>query len=60
MYVSVMDTCKACNGTGSENGSKPERCPTCNGTGMETVSTGPFMMRSTCRRCAGNICFIMF
>ena len=25
------------------------RCPSCNGTGMETVSTGPFMMRSTCR-----------
>jgi len=54
MYVSIMDTCNSCKGTGSEPGSKPERCPTCNGTGMETVSTGPFMMRSTCRRCSGK------
>lgn len=54
MYVSVMDTCGTCKGDGSESGSKPERCPSCNGTGMETVSTGPFMMRSTCRRCSGK------
>jgi len=54
MYVSIMDTCNTCKGNGSEQGSKPERCPTCNGTGMETVSTGPFMMRSTCRRCTGK------
>jgi len=54
MYVSVMDTCGSCKGSGSEKGSKPERCPSCNGTGMETVSTGPFMMRSTCRRCQGK------
>jgi len=54
MYVSVMDNCDTCRGSGSEPGSKPERCPNCNGTGMETVSTGPFMMRSTCRRCSGK------
>jgi len=54
MFVSVMDTCGSCKGNGSEPGSKPERCPNCNGTGMETVSTGPFMMRSTCRRCTGK------
>jgi len=54
MYVSIMDNCNSCKGSGSEPGSKPERCPTCNGTGMETVSTGPFMMRSTCRRCSGK------
>jgi len=54
MYVSIMDTCNKCKGNGSEAGSKPERCPSCNGTGMETVSTGPFMMRSTCRRCSGK------
>jgi DnaJ family protein A protein 3 len=30
------------------------RCPQCSGTGMETVSTGPFLMRSTCRRCHGK------
>jgi len=54
MYVSVTDTCPKCNGSGAEPGSKPERCPSCNGTGMETVQTGPFMMRSTCRRCNGK------
>merc|ERR1719340_12172 len=54
MYVSVTDTCSRCNGSGAEPGSKPERCPSCNGTGMETVQTGPFMMRSTCRRCNGK------
>ena len=30
------------------------RCVQCSGTGMETVTTGPFMMRSTCRRCYGK------
>lgn len=54
MYVSIMDNCNKCKGNGGEPGSKPERCPSCNGTGMETVSTGPFMMRSTCRRCTGK------
>jgi len=54
MYVTLLDNCPSCKGNGSEPGSKPERCPSCNGTGMETVSTGPFMMRSTCRRCSGR------
>eukprot|EP00088_Acartia_fossae_P017313 TRINITY_DN1980_c0_g1_i2.p1 TRINITY_DN1980_c0_g1~~TRINITY_DN1980_c0_g1_i2.p1 ORF type:complete len:473 (-),score=98.96 TRINITY_DN1980_c0_g1_i2:900-2318(-) len=54
MYVSIVDNCPSCKGTGAEPGTKPERCPNCNGTGMETVSTGPFMMRSTCRRCSGR------
>lgn len=54
MYVSILDNCPDCKGSGSEPGTKPERCPNCNGTGMETVSTGPFMMRSTCRKCSGR------
>ena len=29
-------------------------CGQCNGSGMETVTTGPFLMRSTCRRCHGK------
>lgn len=29
-------------------------CPNCHGTGNETVSTGPFVLRSTCRRCSGT------
>lgn len=54
MYVTILDNCPTCRGSGCETGTKPERCPSCNGTGMETVSTGPFMMRSTCRRCSGR------
>ncbi len=49
-----MDTCSRCHGDGCEPGTRPDRCPQCHGTGMETVSTGPFMMRSTCRRCQGK------
>ena len=30
------------------------RCEQCSGTGMETVTTGPFLMQSTCRRCHGK------
>ena len=54
LTANIMDSCPKCRGSGSEPGTQPERCPQCNGTGMETVSTGPFMMRSTCRRCHGK------
>ncbi|KAL3213214.1 hypothetical protein MRX96_035559 [Rhipicephalus microplus] len=52
--VNVVDTCRRCQGTRSEPGTKLIRCPFCNGSGMETVSTGPFVMRSTCRHCHGT------
>ncbi|KAG1699371.1 Protein tumorous imaginal discs, mitochondrial [Nymphon striatum] len=52
--VNVIDNCPKCQGSRSEPGTKAIRCPYCNGTGMETVSTGPFVMRSTCRRCHGT------
>lgn len=52
--VNIMDTCGKCNGSKCEPGSKPARCQHCNGTGMETISTGPFVMRSTCRYCQGS------
>ena len=54
LSVSIMDTCETCSGTGNQAGTSPDRCSQCSGTGMETVSTGPFMMRSTCRRCHGK------
>lgn len=50
----IMDNCPKCQGSGNEPGTNAERCPQCNGSGMETVSTGPFLMRSTCRRCHGK------
>uniref|UniRef100_L7M8N3 DnaJ homolog l(2)tid, mitochondrial n=1 Tax=Rhipicephalus pulchellus TaxID=72859 RepID=L7M8N3_RHIPC len=52
--VNVVDTCRRCQGTRSEPGTKLVRCPFCNGSGMETISTGPFVMRSTCRHCHGT------
>ncbi|KAH9488161.1 Protein tumorous imaginal discs, mitochondrial [Bulinus truncatus] len=52
--LNIKDTCPKCNGSGSEPGSSPVKCPQCNGTGMETISTGPFIMRSTCRGCQGK------
>ena len=54
LMVHIMDNCQTCKGSGCSPGTQPERCPQCNGTGAETVSTGPFMMRSTCRRCHGK------
>ncbi|CAG00171.1 unnamed protein product [Tetraodon nigroviridis] len=52
--VSVDAACQACDGKGHEPGSKVQRCAACSGSGMETVSTGPFVMRSTCRQCGGK------
>lgn len=54
MTVNMMDSCPKCHGSGSEPGTSSDRCPQCSGSGMETVTTGPFMMRSTCRRCHGK------
>lgn len=52
--LNVKDTCPKCRGSGAEPGSSPTKCPQCNGTGMETISTGPFVMRTTCRKCHGR------
>lgn len=52
--VNIMDTCPECNGSRCAPNTKPSRCQYCNGTGMETISTGPFVMRSTCRYCKGS------
>ncbi|XP_017314426.1 dnaJ heat shock protein family (Hsp40) member A3b [Ictalurus punctatus] len=52
--VNIEDDCPRCHGKGHEPGTKVTQCHYCNGTGMESVNTGPFMMRSTCRRCGGR------
>merc|ERR1712071_675713 len=58
IVLNVVDTCPKCRGSRSEPGTSAVKCPFCNGTGMETVSTGPFIMRTTCRRCAGTKMYI--
>ncbi|XP_048871300.1 dnaJ homolog subfamily A member 3, mitochondrial-like isoform X2 [Brienomyrus brachyistius] len=52
--VNLEDTCQRCHGRGNEPGTKIQHCHYCNGTGMETINTGPFVMRSSCRRCSGR------
>ncbi|XP_025088835.1 protein tumorous imaginal discs, mitochondrial-like isoform X2 [Pomacea canaliculata] len=53
VHINVKDTCPKCQGNKAEPGTKAVKCHQCNGTGMETISTGPFVMRSTCRACGG-------
>ncbi|XP_054462963.1 dnaJ heat shock protein family (Hsp40) member A3a isoform X2 [Anoplopoma fimbria] len=52
--VNIEAACEHCDGKGHEPGTKVQHCNSCNGSGMETVTTGPFVMRSTCRRCGGK------
>ncbi|XP_071787654.1 dnaJ homolog subfamily A member 3, mitochondrial-like isoform X1 [Asterias amurensis] len=52
--VSMEDACDRCKGNRAEPGSKIVRCHHCNGTGQETINTGPFVMRTTCRQCRGT------
>ncbi|XP_047427163.1 dnaJ heat shock protein family (Hsp40) member A3a isoform X1 [Mugil cephalus] len=52
--VSIDAACQRCDGKGHEPGTKVQHCHYCNGSGMETINTGPFVMRSTCRRCGGK------
>lgn len=58
--LNVVDTCQKCSGSRCELGTKAIKCHQCNGTGMETISTGPFVMRSTCRSCHGSRVYIKF
>ncbi|XP_014278288.1 protein tumorous imaginal discs, mitochondrial isoform X1 [Halyomorpha halys] len=60
ILVNVVEVCTKCHGSRSEPGTRPVRCTYCNGTGFETISTGPFMMRSTCRYCHGTKMMIKF
>ncbi len=52
--VRIVDVCPTCNGTRCAVGTQPQPCRTCNGTGMESIQTGPFFLRATCRTCHGR------
>ena len=58
--VNVVDVCQKCGGSRCELGYKPVKCVYCDGTGFETVNTGPFVMRSTCRYCNGSRMYIKY
>ncbi|XP_041840157.1 dnaJ homolog subfamily A member 3, mitochondrial-like isoform X2 [Melanotaenia boesemani] len=54
LSINIDDNCPRCDGKGNEPGTRVSQCHYCNGTGMESINTGPFMMRTTCRRCGGK------
>ncbi|KAG5880761.1 hypothetical protein JTB14_010943 [Gonioctena quinquepunctata] len=56
--INVVDSCPKCKGGRCEPGTQATRCQFCNGTGMESITTGPFVMRSTCRYCQGSRMYI--
>lgn len=58
--LNTVDTCPKCQGSRCELGTKAAPCRHCSGTGMETISTGPFVMRQTCRYCHGTRMHIKF
>lgn len=58
VIINSPDTCDICSGSCCQPGYKPIKCPYCQGTGTETISTGPFLLRSTCRVCKGSRMFI--
>ncbi|XP_011256217.1 protein tumorous imaginal discs, mitochondrial isoform X1 [Camponotus floridanus] len=60
IQVNVVDNCPKCQGSRCEIGTKPAKCHYCNGTGVETITTGPFIMNSTCRYCQGTRMHIKF
>lgn len=54
VIINSPDTCGICLGSCCQPGYRPIKCPYCQGTGVETISTGPFLLRSTCRVCKGS------
>ncbi|KAF8562005.1 hypothetical protein P879_09449 [Paragonimus westermani] len=52
--VNMPATCSRCGGSRAEPGSGSTTCPSCQGTGTENLNTGPFLLRSICRRCQGS------
>ncbi|UJR25949.1 hypothetical protein I4U23_007297 [Adineta vaga] len=52
--VRIVDLCPSCKGTRCAAGTQPQPCRTCGGSGMETIETGPFFLRATCRTCHGR------
>ncbi len=48
------DTCKACGGSGSSDGSARRVCPTCQGSGQVRRSSGFFSIAQPCPNCRGE------
>lgn len=47
-------SCDSCDGSGSEDGTKPTACTSCNGIGKVRSQQGFFMVERTCPSCQGK------
>ena len=55
LRVPTRVACEACNGTGSEDKSRPaDTCPTCQGSGRIRAQQGFFLVERTCATCGGS------
>ena len=56
--ITRAEICHACNGSGAEPGTSPERCSTCNGSGevrrVQQSILGSFVNVTTCPTCQGT------
>ncbi|CAH8848751.1 unnamed protein product [Trichobilharzia szidati] len=52
--VNMVTNCPRCGGSRAEPGTGLSTCPSCRGTGTESMNTGPYLLRSICRRCKGT------
>ncbi len=51
--LSLPGKCDACNGSGSNKGSRPETCNQCGGYGKVRAQQGFFTIERTCPKCSG-------
>lgn len=49
-----LETCEACDGSGSAVGTAPTTCPTCAGLGQVRYQQGFFSVSRTCNQCRGT------
>jgi len=52
--VSKLQACPACEGSGCEPGTSPQKCQACGGIGEVRHSQGFFTVRTTCPHCRGQ------
>lgn len=58
LYISRVEYCSQCNGTGSRPGTQPQQCPECGGSGqirrVQQSIFGRFTNIAACPRCRGE------
>ncbi len=54
LRIPRLETCETCDGSGAEEGTKPENCISCGGSGQTQYRQGFFSVMRTCPNCAGK------